>query len=111
MTSERVASHPEIAQHLATAFVRTLKWINSHTAEEIAAVIPVEISGKDRAAYLKVLKEEIPMFATDGRMPADGAEKEWRVLAEFNPKYKPVKVEQTYTNRFVDAALGSGNAK
>jgi len=91
--------------------VRTLKWINSHTAEEIAAVIPVEISGKDRAAYLKVLKEEIPMFATDGRMPADGAEKEWRVLAEFNPKYKPVKVEQTYTNRFVDAALGSGNAK
>ncbi|TMG85459.1 MAG: nitrate ABC transporter substrate-binding protein, partial [Betaproteobacteria bacterium] len=52
-----------------------------------------------------------PMFATDGRMPADGAEKEWRVLAEFNPKYKPVKVEQTYTNRFVDAALGSGNAK
>jgi len=111
MTSERVASHPEIAQHLATAFVRALKWINSHTAEEIAAVIPVEISGKDRAAYLKVLKEEIPMFATDGRMPADGAEKEWRVLAEFNPKYKPVKVEQTYTNRFVDAALGSGNAK
>ena len=111
MTSERVTSNPEIAQHLAKAFVRTLKWINTHTAEEIAAVIPVEISGKDRAAYLKVLKEEIPMFATDGRMPADGAEKEWRVLAEFNPKYKPVKVEQTYTNRFVDEALRSGDAK
>jgi NitT/TauT family transport system substrate-binding protein len=105
MTSERVTSNPEIAQHLATAFVRTLKWINTHTAEEIAAVVPVEISGKDRAAYLKVLKEEIPMFATDGRMPADGAEKQWRVLSEFNPKYKPVKVEQTYTNRFVDEAL------
>ena len=109
MTSERVTSHPEIAQHLATAFVRTLKWINTHTAEEIAAVVPVEISGKDRAAYLKVLKEEIPMFASDGRMPVDGAEKEWRVLAEFNPKYKPVKVEQTYTNRFVEEALKRGN--
>jgi NitT/TauT family transport system substrate-binding protein len=45
------------------------------------------------------------MFATDGRMPADGAEKEWRVLAEFNPAYKSVDVEQTYTNAFADGAL------
>lgn len=111
MTSERVTAHPEIAQHLATAFVRTLKWINTHTADEIAALVPVEISGKDRAAYLKVLKEEIPMFVSDGRMPADGAEKEWRVLSEFNPKYKSVKVEQTYTNRFVDEALRSDSAR
>jgi NitT/TauT family transport system substrate-binding protein len=107
MKGDRVKAQPEIAQYLATAFVRTLQWINTHTPEEIAALIPVEISGKDRAAYLKVLKEEIPMFATDGRMPADGAEKEWRVLSEFNPKYKPVRVEETYTNRFVDAALKS----
>lgn len=107
MKSERVKAQPEIAQHLAAAFVRTLQWINTHTPEEIAAIIPAEISGKDRAAYLKVLKEEIPMFATDGRMPADAAEKEWRVLSEFNPKYKPVRVEETYTNRFVDEALKS----
>lgn len=110
MKSERVKAHPEIAQLLATAFVRTLQWINSHTPEEIAAVIPAEISGKDRAAYLKALKEEIPMFASDGRMPADAAEKEWRVLSEFNPKYKPVRVDETYTNRFVDAALASLHA-
>jgi NitT/TauT family transport system substrate-binding protein len=51
------------------------------------------------------------MFASDGRMPVDGAEKEWRVLSEFNPKYKSVKVEQTFTNRFVDEALRSGNAR
>ncbi len=111
MKRERVDAHPEIAQHLATAFVRTLKWINTHTAEEIAALIPADVSGKDRAAYLKVLKQEIPMFANDGRMPADGAENELRVLSEFNPKYKAVKVEQTYTNKFVDAALKSGDAR
>lgn len=107
MASERVKAHPEFAQHLANAFVRTLKYINTHTAEEIAALIPDEIIGKDkdRTAYLKLLKEAIPMFANDGRMPVDGAEKEWKVLAEFNPKYKPVKVEQTYTNQFADEAL------
>jgi NitT/TauT family transport system substrate-binding protein len=105
MASERVKAHPEIAQQLADAFVRTLKFINTHTPEEILAVIPVEISGKDRAAYLQVLKEEIPMFAGDGRMVPDDAAREWKVLSEFNPKFKAVKVEETYSNAFVDEAL------
>ena len=110
MRAERVQAHPEIAQHLATAFVRTLQWINTHSPEEIAAVVPPDFIGKDRAAYLKVLKEEIPMFKTDGRMPQEGAEFEWRVLSEANPKYKSVHVSDTYTNRFVDAALEALNA-
>jgi NitT/TauT family transport system substrate-binding protein len=105
MNSERVREHPEIARHLAKAFVRTLKYINSHSAEEIAALIPEEVSGKDRAAYLAVLKQEIPMFANDGRMPAGAAEKELGVLVAANPKYAGVKAELTYTNAFVDAAL------
>jgi NitT/TauT family transport system substrate-binding protein len=105
MANERVRQHPEIAQHLANAFVRTLKFINTHTAEQIADVIPVEISGKDRVAYLKVLREALPMFANDGAMPADAAANELRVLAAFNPKFKGVKVEETYTNKFVDVAL------
>ncbi|AXF25908.1 nitrate ABC transporter substrate-binding protein [Burkholderia pyrrocinia] len=105
MSSARVRAHPEIARHLAGAFVRTLQYINSHSPEQIMAVIPPEISGKDRAAYLKVLKEEIPMFANDGRMPDDGATKEWQVLAAANPAYASVKVDRTYTNAFVDEAL------
>ena len=105
MANERVIAHPEIAKHLATAFARTLKFINSHSAEEIAALIPPDIIGKDRNAYLSILKEEIPMYANDGRMPDDGAEKEWRVFAAANPKLQGVDVKQTYTNRFVDEAL------
>jgi NitT/TauT family transport system substrate-binding protein len=105
MNRERVKQHPEIAQHLANAFVRTLKYINSHSAEEIAALIPSEVSGKDRNAYLAILKQEIPMFANDGRMPADGAQKELGVLSAFNPAFKTVRIDLTYTNEFVDAAL------
>ncbi|CAJ0806244.1 MULTISPECIES: ABC transporter substrate-binding protein [Ralstonia] len=105
MSSARVQAHPEIARHLADAFVRTLRYINTHTPEQILAVIPSEISGKDRVAYLNVLKQEIPMFANDGRMPEDGAEKEWRILAAANPGYGSVKIDRTYTNVFVDEAL------
>lgn len=105
MTTGRANAHPEIAQHLANAFVRTLRFINTHSPEEVAAVIPDEIAGKDRAAYLKILRQEIPMFATDGRMPPEAAEKEWRVLATATPKYEKVKVGQTYTNAFAAEAL------
>jgi NitT/TauT family transport system substrate-binding protein len=105
MNSARVKEHPEIAQHLANAFVRTLRYIHAHTAEEIAALMPDEATGKDRAAYLAVLKQEIPMFANDGRMPPSAAAQEWRVLAAANPTYARVQPELTYTNAFVDAAL------
>ena len=111
MTSERVKAHPEIAQRLADGFVRTLRFIHSHGPEEILAVIPPEISGPDRIAYLRTLREEIPMFAGDGRMPTGAAEQERRVLAELNPRYKQVRVEETYTNTFVDAALRGGDAR
>ena len=38
-------------------------------------------------------------------MPPEAAEKEWKVLSDFNPKYRSVNVERTYTNTFVDEAL------
>jgi NitT/TauT family transport system substrate-binding protein len=105
MNRERVKQHPEVARHLAEVFVRTLKYINSHSAEELAALVPSEISGKDRGAYLAILRQELPMFATDGRMPVDGAAKELRVLSALNPAYRAVQLDLTYTNEFVDAAL------
>lgn len=104
MSKERIQAHPEIARLLARAFVRTLAYINSHTPEQIATLIPADVRGKDEAAYLRMLRLQIGMFATDGRMPADAARHEWSVLAAFVPAYRKVEVTDTYTNRFVDEA-------
>ena len=108
MAAARIKERPEIPRHLAGAFVRALKYINTHTADEIAAIIPEEVKGKDHDKYMKAMKEALPMFANDGRMPADGAAYEFRVLAEFDAKYKGVDVQRTYTNAFVDEALKAG---
>jgi NitT/TauT family transport system substrate-binding protein len=105
MSAERIRQRPEVARHLATAFVRALKYINAHSADEIAAIVPPEVMGKDRGKYMLALKEALPMFANDGRMSADGVAQELRVLAEFDAKYRPVAVERTYTNTFVEEAL------
>ena len=105
MASERIKAHPEIAQHLADAFVRALHYMNTHSAEQIAALLPDEFFKKDREGFMNALKQELPMFANDGRMPADGAQYEHRVISALNQKVKPVVLESTYTNTFVDAAL------
>ena len=105
MTTARIEQNPEIAQHLANAFVRTLKYINGRSAEELAAVIPPEIRGKYASAYVKTLGEQMPMYAGNGLMSAKGAEGETQVFADFNPAYRGVKAEATYTNRFASEAL------
>ncbi|MBV8036154.1 ABC transporter substrate-binding protein [Roseateles sp.] len=105
MNSEKVRQHPEMAAHLATAFVRTLQFMNQHTAEELVSMIPPNIVGKDHATYLANVRQALPMFATDGLMPADGARKEAAVFAKQHPKTLGVDIGKTYTNTFVERAL------
>jgi len=100
-----VAAHPEAVRHLARAFIRTLKYLNAHTPEEIAALIPAADIGPDRETYLATLRESMQMFATDGLMADDAARKELEVMSAFDPKFKGVRIEDTYTNRFAEAAL------
>lgn len=107
MSTARITERPDIARHLAKAFAKTLQYMNTHSAEQIAELIPNIVVGKDREAYMKAMREALPMFANDGRMPAAGAAQEFGTLVEFNPKFKGVDVQRTYTNNFVDEALKS----
>lgn len=105
MRSDRLDRDPAVAQHLANAFVRTLQYIRTHSPEELAQLIPKEISGDDHNAYVKAIFECKAMYDTDGLMPVGGAEQEYRTLVASFPDYGAVKLESTFTNRFVDKAL------
>jgi NitT/TauT family transport system substrate-binding protein len=108
MARERVQQHPEMARHLAVAFLRALDYIHGHSPEAIAALVPKEVRGKDEAKYLAALREALPMFAGDGHMPPAGAAFELEAMRKFDAKYQPVLAERTYTNSIVDAALPAG---
>src|ERR1043166_8173177 len=68
-----IASHEKEVQGMTTAIVNTLKWIHSHTPEEIADKMPPEYVGKDRAGYVTALKNTLAMYSQSGRMDPKGA--------------------------------------
>jgi NitT/TauT family transport system substrate-binding protein len=96
-------THKAEAGKLARAFGKTLKFIKTHSATEIAAKMPKDYQGNDKALYVQALKNSLPMFSPDGRMPAGGPETVLQVLSGFNPnvKGKHIDLSKTYTNEFI----------
>lgn len=97
-------SHKADAAKLAHAFVRTMQFIHTHSAEEIAAKMPDDYQ-KDKPLYVSALKASLPMYTVDGKMPTDGPATVLKVLAAFNPSVKGKRIElgKTYTNEFVSS--------
>ena len=101
-----IASHQKEVQALTNAMVATLKWIHSHTAEEIMAKMPAELVGSDKTLYLAALKNTIPMYSETGRMDPKGAAAVLAVFSQSSPDVAKANIDlsKTYTNTFVDAA-------
>lgn len=99
-------SHKEQAGKLARAFAKTMQYIHTHSAEEIADKMPRDYYGNDKALYVAAIKSSLPMFTTDGRMPAGGPETVLKVLSTFKPQVKAnnIDLSKTYTNAFLPAA-------
>ncbi|MFF7234789.1 ABC transporter substrate-binding protein [Streptomyces collinus] len=106
MQTDWVNGHKDTVQKLTNAFVRTLKWMSTHSADEIAAKMPADYSQGDKKLYSEAIKATLPMFTKDGVMPANGPETVEKVLKAFNPNIRNAKVDlsKTYTTEFVDAA-------
>lgn len=104
--TEWIASHQKEVQALTNAIVNTLKWIHSHTPEEIMAKMPEELVGADKVLYLAALKNTIPMYSLTGKMDPKGAEAVLAVFSQSSPEVKAANVDvlKTYTNEFVDKA-------
>ncbi|HEX3163235.1 MAG TPA: ABC transporter substrate-binding protein [Pseudolabrys sp.] len=105
--AEWVASHQKEVQGMATAIVATLKWIHSHTPEEIMNKMPPEMVGKDKDLYLAALKNTIPMYSETGRMDPKGAAAVLAVFSQSSPDVAKANIDlsKTYTNDYVDAAI------
>ncbi|MBI0298311.1 ABC transporter substrate-binding protein [Streptomyces sp. PRKS01-29] len=106
MNTDWVNGHKDTVQKLANAFVKTLKWMSTHSAEDIAAKMPSDYAQGGAELYAEAIKSTLPMFTEDGVMPADGPATVERVLKAFNPNLKnaTVDLKRTYTTEFVKKA-------
>ena len=106
MSTEWVNAHKDVTQKLANALVKTLKYINTHTAQEIAAQMPKDYMVGDPEGYVAALAAGKEMFTPDGVMPEDGPKTVLTVMSTFskNVKGKEIDLSKTYTTEFVKAA-------
>jgi NitT/TauT family transport system substrate-binding protein len=103
METAWVNAHKKEVQKLANAFVKTLKYIATHSAADIADHMPKDFYVGDKDGYVKALDEGKAMFTPDGVMPEDGPKTVLAVLSAFskNVKGKQIDLAKTYTDEFV----------
>ncbi len=101
-----IAQHEKDVQGMTNAILATLKWIHSHTPEEIMAKMPASLVGPDKALYLAALKNTIPMYSESGRMDPKGARAVLAVFSQSVPEIAKANIDlsKTYTNKYVEQA-------
>jgi NitT/TauT family transport system substrate-binding protein len=107
MRNDYVAKNPQTVQKLANALVKTLKWIQNHSADEITAQMPTAYyEGVGKAQYATALEAQKAIYSPDGIMPTGGPETVLKVLNAFDPAVKGKKIDlsKTYTTKFAEQA-------
>jgi NitT/TauT family transport system substrate-binding protein len=106
MTNDYVQAHKDTVQKLVNAYVKTLKWIGSHSADEIVARMPVDYYAGDKDLYTTALKNQLALFSPDGKMPEGGAEAVLVIEQKTNQALsgKKIDLSLTFTNEFASKA-------
>ena len=65
-TPATIEKNPQAVQKVVDAFVRGLRWIASHSAEDIAKLMPEEYALGNLPIYIKALSISKAMYSPDG---------------------------------------------
>jgi NitT/TauT family transport system substrate-binding protein len=107
VTSDFVQQNPRTAQALARVGVAALKYIQAHSAEDIASKLPGQLfyPDGDQAAFARILTASLKMFSPDGKMPSDGPTNVLETLKAADPQtdWSKVDLTKTFTNTLVEA--------
>lgn len=106
MPTAWVNTHKAQVQKIVIAFVKTLKYINTHSAAEIAEKMPADYYAANKQQYIDALAASKQMFTADGVMPENGPPTVLKVLNGFDRAVqgKTINLANTFTTEFVKAA-------
>ncbi len=106
MNNTYVNSHKDVVQKLVNAYVKTLKWMQTHTAAEIADKMPADYYAGNKALYVTALQNQMAIFSPDGSMPSGAPQSVLNVEQQSNliPQGQQIDLSLTYTNEFTSKA-------
>ncbi len=108
MKNDYVNSHKDVVQKLVNAYVKTLKWMQTHTATQIADMMPADYYAGNKDQYVTALQNQMAIFSPDGNMPSDGPGSVLSIEQQTNTAVqgKQIDLSITFTNTFTTAASG-----
>jgi NitT/TauT family transport system substrate-binding protein len=106
MRTDYVNGHKDVTQRLVNAYTKTLRWMHSHTAAQIADKMPADYYAGDKALYVQALQNQLQIFGSDCKMPAGGPQNVLKIEQSFVSSFKgkTADVSKTYTNDFANKA-------
>src|SRR5579859_6326882 len=106
MKNDYVASHKDVVQKMVNAYVKTLKRMQAHTPDDIAAKMPADYYAGNKDLYVKALKNQMSIFSPDGKMPTGGPESVLKIEQQTNQTVqgKQIDLSTTYNNDFAGNA-------
>ena len=106
MNNSYVNDHKDVVQKLVNAYVKTLKWMHTHTAAEIADKMPPDYYAGNKALYVQALQNQMAIFSPDGVMPTGAPQSvlNTEVQSKLIPTGSQINLSLTYTNEFVNNA-------
>ena len=108
MESAWLAQNRDTAQKVVNAFVKTLKWIQTHSPEDITDQMPKDYYAGERDLYVQGLKEGKAQYSPDGLMPQGAPDSVLSILTTFNPGLQGKKIDLTKT--FTTELVAKANA-
>jgi NitT/TauT family transport system substrate-binding protein len=102
-----IKEKPEVTQKVVNALVKATRWVDTHTPEEIASILPPELV-KDKKEYTDSLKHSKEMFSPFGHVSKPAFEnviKAYKTFGAIKPEMN-FDWTSTYDMRFVKKALG-----
>ena len=108
--SDWVAAHEDETQKVVNALVATLIWMRTHSAKDVADVMPADFVSNQltsKEEYIKALDADWGQFNIDGAgiMPPSGPQTVMDIEKAAGKVEGTADISKTYTNDFVNAAM------
>lgn len=106
MKPDFAQQNPNTTQALVNAFVRTLKWLDKASPEDVMKVLPEEYFLGNKDLYKSAFLRSKPTYSPDGHFTREGAEVAYKVLKAFDPAVASATIDlnKAYTDAFVEKA-------